>query len=176
MKALETRPMALGLEVHGLVLVASSRDSFGIRSAVFTSIAVINPKKATQQSEYARCQSLACPPYPDPREDLESRSPNLGPYTTKGTLSEPPLRDLLFGSSRGLGMVSIMDCSCMQGCSAPQVVQLADTPTLGHYGLKVSRVVLHSLFPVVSFVYSSLSGSIGKPGNKHYRRNTGTCQ
>ena len=24
-------------------------------------------------------------PYPDPREDLESRSPNLGPYTTKGT-------------------------------------------------------------------------------------------
>ena len=23
--------------------------------------------------------------YPDPREDLESRSPNLGPYTTKGT-------------------------------------------------------------------------------------------
>ena len=24
--------------------------------------------------------------YPDPREDLESRSPNLGPYTTKGTL------------------------------------------------------------------------------------------
>ena len=24
--------------------------------------------------------------YPDPREDLKSRSPNLGPYTTKGTL------------------------------------------------------------------------------------------
>ena len=24
--------------------------------------------------------------FPDPREDLESRSPNLGPYTTKGTL------------------------------------------------------------------------------------------
>ena len=42
-------------------------------------------------------------PYPDPREDLESRSPNLGPYTTKGTLQEPPLRDLLFGSSRGSG-------------------------------------------------------------------------
>ena len=38
---------------------------------------------------------------PDPREDLESRSPNLGPYTTKGALQEPPLRDLLFGSSRG---------------------------------------------------------------------------
>ena len=41
--------------------------------------------------------------YPDPREDLESRSPNLGPYTTEGTLQEPPLRDLLFGSSRVLG-------------------------------------------------------------------------
>ena len=40
---------------------------------------------------------------PDPREDLEGRSPNLGPYTTKGTLKEPPLRDLLFGSSRGSG-------------------------------------------------------------------------
>ena len=40
---------------------------------------------------------------PDPREDLESRSPNLGPYTTKGTLYAPPLRDLLFGSSRGSG-------------------------------------------------------------------------
>ena len=40
--------------------------------------------------------------YPDPREDLESRSPNLGPYTTMGTLEEPPLRDLLFGSSRGV--------------------------------------------------------------------------
>ena len=35
--------------------------------------------------------------------DLESRSPNLGPYITKGTVSEPPLRDLLFGSSRGFG-------------------------------------------------------------------------
>ena len=34
------------------------------------------------------------------QEDLERSSPNLGPYTTKGTLKEPPLRDLLFGSSR----------------------------------------------------------------------------
>ena len=24
--------------------------------------------------------------FPDPREDLESRSPKLGPYTTKGTV------------------------------------------------------------------------------------------
>ena len=29
---------------------------------------------------------LTISPDPDPREDLESRSPNLGPYTTKGTL------------------------------------------------------------------------------------------
>ena len=43
--------------------------------------------------------------FPDPlREDLQSRSPNLGPHTTKGTLYEPPLRDLLFGSSRGSGL------------------------------------------------------------------------
>ena len=26
------------------------------------------------------------PSYPDPREGLESRSPSLGPYATKGTL------------------------------------------------------------------------------------------
>ena len=38
--------------------------------------------------------------------DLESRSPNLGPDTTKGTLEEPPLRDLLFRSSRGSGIRS----------------------------------------------------------------------
>ena len=31
-----------------------------------------------------RKDCLECPgPNPDPREDLESRSPNLGPYTTK---------------------------------------------------------------------------------------------
>ena len=30
--------------------------------------------------------SKICDAYPDPRGDLESRSPNLGPYTTKGTL------------------------------------------------------------------------------------------
>ena len=31
-------------------------------------------------------QGLGTAKYPDPREDLESRSPNLGPHTTKGTL------------------------------------------------------------------------------------------
>ena len=32
----------------------------------------------------------------NPREDLESRSPNLGPYTTKGTLWEPPIKGSTF--------------------------------------------------------------------------------
>ena len=43
--------------------------------------------------------------YSDFREHLESRSPNLGPYTTKGYFigTPPPLRDLLVGSSRGSG-------------------------------------------------------------------------
>ena len=49
--------------------------------------------------------------YPDPRKDLESRSPNLGPCTTKGTLEEPPLRDLLFGSSRGSGYRGVASVS-----------------------------------------------------------------
>ena len=49
---------------------------------------------------------VSCFRHPDPREDLESRSPNLGPYSTKNTLWEPPLRDLLFGSSRGSGQVT----------------------------------------------------------------------
>ena len=44
---------------------------------------------------------------PDPREDLESRSPNLGPLVLKGTLSEPPVRDLLFASSRESGKKAI---------------------------------------------------------------------
>ena len=44
-------------------------------------------------------QDFVHQPYnPDPREDLESRSPNLGPYTTKGKLIVTPLKDLLFGS------------------------------------------------------------------------------
>ena len=42
----------------------------------------------------------------DPRKNLEIRSPNLGPYTTKGTLWETPFRDVLFGSSRGSGLTS----------------------------------------------------------------------
>ena len=32
----------------------------------------------------------------DFREDLESRSPNLGTYTTKGTLWEPPIKGSTF--------------------------------------------------------------------------------
>ena len=34
--------------------------------------------------------------YPDHRKDLKNRSPNLGPYTTKGTLKEPLLRIYFF--------------------------------------------------------------------------------
>ena len=59
---------------------------------------IYNP--SSQNPEPSNLNALSIVPYPDPREDLESRSPNLGPYTTKGTLEEPPLRDLLFGSSR----------------------------------------------------------------------------
>ena len=43
---------------------------------------------------------------PDPREDLESRTPILGPFTTKGYFIGTPLRDLLSGSSRGSGILS----------------------------------------------------------------------
>ena len=44
-------------------------------------------------------------PNPDPREDLESRSPNLGPYTTKGTLQEPPIKGSTFlDPPAGLGL------------------------------------------------------------------------
>ena len=32
------------------------------------------------------CDCTILNPDPDPRDNLESRSPNLGPYTTKGTL------------------------------------------------------------------------------------------
>ena len=41
--------------------------------------------------------------YPDPREDLKSRSPNLGPYTTKGYFIGTLLRDLLLDPPGGLG-------------------------------------------------------------------------
>ena len=41
--------------------------------------------------------------HPDPREDPKSRSPKLGPYTTKGYFIGTPFWDLLFGSSRGSG-------------------------------------------------------------------------
>ena len=41
---------------------------------------------------------------PDPRKDLKSRSPKLGPYATEGYLEGTPLRDLLFGDSRGSGI------------------------------------------------------------------------
>ena len=42
--------------------------------------------------------------YPDPREDLKSRSPNLGPYTIIGYFIGTPLRDLLLDPPGGLGI------------------------------------------------------------------------
>ena len=56
--------------------------------------------------------------YPDPREDLESSSPNLGPYTTKGTLQEPPSRDLLFFDPCG-GLGGEKLCSLQQPALFP---------------------------------------------------------
>ena len=42
-------------------------------------------------------------PCPDHRKDLKNRSPNLGPYTTKGTLKELPYRIYFLDPSGGLG-------------------------------------------------------------------------
>ena len=50
---------------------------------------------------------LAKLPHPliaDPREDLASRAPNSGPILLRALYRKPPLRDLLFGSSRGSGI------------------------------------------------------------------------
>ena len=42
--------------------------------------------------------------FPDPREDLESSSPNSGPILLRVLYRNPPLRDLLFGSFRRSGL------------------------------------------------------------------------
>ena len=42
-------------------------------------------------------------PNPDHRKDLKHRSPNLGPYTTKGTLKELPSGIYFSDPSSGLG-------------------------------------------------------------------------
>ena len=81
--------------------------------------------------------------HPDPREDLESRSPNLGRYTTKGTLKEPPLRDLLFGSSRGSGnfglQLDISPCA-----KVPQAGVVRD-----HKGSRRNRLLIyHGIFEI----------------------------
>ena len=84
----------------------------------------MSPKPKLQHGPFpADCESILDSHYPDPREDLESRSPNLGPYTTKGTLKEPPLRDLLFGSSRGSGYASGSVLRCNQREGAPRLCQ-----------------------------------------------------
>ena len=56
-------------------------------------------KRSRKQKHMGRTSSplqvqIAETPQSPDREDPESRSPNLGPCTTKGTLWEPPLRDL----------------------------------------------------------------------------------
>ena len=42
--------------------------------------------------------------FPDHRKDLKSRSPNLGPYATKGTLKELPQGIYFLDPSGGLGV------------------------------------------------------------------------
>ena len=51
------------------------------------------------------------PPNPDPREDLESRSPNLGPYLLKGTLIGTPERIYFLDPpiNRGKGSSGLSD-------------------------------------------------------------------
>ena len=47
----------------------------------------LGPTRHPELLRFLQCTAeSAWQPYPDPREDLESRSPNLGPYTAKGTL------------------------------------------------------------------------------------------
>ena len=53
-----------------------------------------------QQSEYF---ALIHDLNPDHRKDLKRRSPNLGPYTTKGCFKGTPLEDLFFRSFRWSG-------------------------------------------------------------------------
>ena len=62
-----------------------------------------SPKPGSAHGSNTELRGQRCP-IPDPREDLKSRSPNLGTLATKGHFIGTPLRDLLFGCSRGSGM------------------------------------------------------------------------
>ena len=48
---------------------------------------------------------------PDPREDPESRSPNLGPYTTKGYFIGTPIKGSTFWILPGVWEVQILSSS-----------------------------------------------------------------
>ena len=79
------------------------------------------PKKGVGYEPLGRFLSNYWVPNPDPREDLESSSPNLGlgfrvwridpliwgPILLRVLYRNPALRDLLFGSSRGSGYRSL---------------------------------------------------------------------
>ena len=64
----------------------------------FPSPAPLDPKSIRRLPD-----SVVAAPKLDPREDLKSRSPEFGTLATKGHFIGTPLRDLLFGSSRGSG-------------------------------------------------------------------------
>ena len=52
--------------------------------------------------EWATQPAVAAPLYPDPREDLKSRSPKFGTLYCKDR--KPPFRDLLLDPPGGLGI------------------------------------------------------------------------
>ena len=79
----------IGFEEEGSKkLPAISKVSVAIAIGLEKVLQHLQAVVATCQSELRTClasgRDVAL--NPDPREDLESRSPNLGPYTTKGTL------------------------------------------------------------------------------------------
>ena len=48
-------------------------------------------------------KELTVIPTSDPRKDLESRTPNLGPYTTKGSRTGTPIKGSTFWILLGSG-------------------------------------------------------------------------
>ena len=80
-----------------LIAPAALRPFIIRNGALFTGQAFIDQGFALPEPQIRKSPNLIEPTSQTPREDPKSRSPNLGPYTTKG-------RDLLFGSSRGSGI------------------------------------------------------------------------
>ena len=82
---------------HSSRIGSRSSMGFGPGEHVFRSIIM--------ETSTAHCLFTCLQPCVSrPGKDLESRTPHLGPYTTKGSLYEPSLRDLLSRSSRGSGL------------------------------------------------------------------------